>query len=248
MASTVNLGSVKPVSEHDENKVASINGVLDEYDANMAGLVTVTVTTADVTLTRAQALNAVIKVTGTLTGNRVLFIPHTGGANRAFILWNATAGAFTLTVKTTAGGSTGIAVTQAKKQLLFHDGTHVLAAEALDTSAWGAWTPTVSSYTGTITTASAAGFYKQVGKTVFFRFRATITTNGTGGTGVLVTLPAAAMSGGHAFPGRENGVSSKTLGATLFPDTSTLYISNYDGTYPGADGALIDFEGVYECA
>jgi hypothetical protein len=130
MATTANLGSSKPVSEHDENKVATYNELLDEYDSTIAGLVEVAVTTTNVTLTRVQALTKVIKVTGTLTGNRVLFIPHTLGAARSVIVWNATSGAFTLTVKTTAGGSTGIAVTQTKKQLLFHDGTNVLAGAA----------------------------------------------------------------------------------------------------------------------
>lgn len=130
MADTAYLGATKPTSEHDENKVATYNELLDDYDATIGGLVDVAITTANVTLTRAQALNKVIKCTGTLTGNRVLFIPHTLGAARAFILWNATTGAFTVTVKTTAGGSTGIAVTQTKKQLLFHDGTNVLAGAA----------------------------------------------------------------------------------------------------------------------
>lgn len=130
MAETAYLGSTKVTSESDSNKVATINALLDEFDSSIAGLVQVTVTTANVTLTRVQALNNVIKVIGALTANRVLFVPHTLGAVRSFILWNATTGAFTLTVKTTAGGSTGIAVTQTKKQLLFHDGTNVLAGAA----------------------------------------------------------------------------------------------------------------------
>jgi hypothetical protein len=130
MSDTTYLGSTKPESEHDENKVAAYNELLDEFDSTLAGLVEVAVTTANVTLERVQALTKVIKVTGTLTNNRVLFIPHTLGAARAVIVWNATSGAFTLTVKTTAGGSTGIAVTQTKKQLLFHDGVNVYAGAA----------------------------------------------------------------------------------------------------------------------
>jgi hypothetical protein len=127
MADTTYLGATKPTSEHDENKVATYNALADDYDAAIAGFLSIAITTANVTLTRAQALNKIIKLTGTLTGNRELFIPYTGGAGRAFIIWNATSGAFTVTVRTTAGGSTGTAVTQAKKQLLFHDGTNVLA-------------------------------------------------------------------------------------------------------------------------
>lgn len=130
MANTTYLGSTKPVSEHDENKVAAYNALVDEFDSAIAGMVEVAITIANVTLTRAQALNKVIKLTGVLTGNRDLLIPHTLGAGREFIIWNATTGAFSVTVKTTAGGSTGVAVTQTNKQILFHDGTNVLAAAA----------------------------------------------------------------------------------------------------------------------
>lgn len=121
MAVTLNLGTTKVASESDSNKVLTLNAMADEYDAAIAGMVEVTVTTADITLTHAEALNRVFKIIGVLTGNRAVKFPITGGAARAFIVWNATSGAFTLTVKTTHGSSTGIAVTQGQKQLLFHD-------------------------------------------------------------------------------------------------------------------------------
>jgi hypothetical protein len=128
MAQTTNTKSLKPDSENDAQKVATYNELLDENDAVTCGMLDVSVTTANVTLTRAQALNKVIKFTGTLTGNRTVFIPHTGGASRQITFWNATSGAFTISVKTTAGGSTGPNVTQGKAQILFHDGTNVKAA------------------------------------------------------------------------------------------------------------------------
>lgn len=128
MAVTVNTGATKPDSEQDAQKVGTYNELANDFDAVMAGMLNVSVTTADVTLTRAQALNKVVKLTGALTGNRVVFIPHTGGAARQITFWNATTGAFTITVKTTAGGSTGPTVTQGKAQILFHDGTNVKVA------------------------------------------------------------------------------------------------------------------------
>ena len=128
MGQTTNTKSVKPEGESDGQKVDTYNELLDEYDSLIAGMLTVSVTTANVTLTRAQALNQVIKFTGTLTGNRTVFIPHTGGAARQITFWNTTSGAFTITVKTTAGGSAGPNVTQGKAQILFHDGTNVKVA------------------------------------------------------------------------------------------------------------------------
>lgn len=125
MPNTLNLGSRQVVGETDSQKIATINESLDEMDAAVAGLVEITITTANITLTRTQALNKIVKLTGTLTGNRTLFIPHTLGAARQITIWNATAGAFTVTVKTTAGSSTGPAITQSKVQIVFHDNVNV---------------------------------------------------------------------------------------------------------------------------
>jgi hypothetical protein len=130
MAETPHLGIEKPISEHDATKVATYNAAFDEMDAAIAGFVQISIAAADVTLTRRQALNKAFKLTGTLTGNRVLKFPHTGGSARAFNVWNATSGAFSVTVKTTAVGSTGIVVTQTKKQLIFHDNVNCYAGAA----------------------------------------------------------------------------------------------------------------------
>jgi len=90
-----------------------------------AGLLSVAVTTANVTLTDPQSRNRIITVTGTLTGNRDLIVPTVVAW---YIVHNNTAGAFTLTVKTASG--TGIAVTQGQKAILYCDGTNVLRATA----------------------------------------------------------------------------------------------------------------------
>lgn len=138
MANTVNLGSTKPVSESDSNKVAAYNQLVDDFDAAIAGMPEVNVAGgSNVTLTTVQGRNSVIKLIGTLTGNITVFIrvptatpPNDGYSARLFLVWNATSGAFTVTIKTTATSSAGVVVTQAKKQLLFHNGTDVIAAAA----------------------------------------------------------------------------------------------------------------------
>lgn len=83
----------------------------------------VTVTTADVTLSAAQARADEIKATGTLTGNRSIIVPTVAGW---WIVDNATSGAFTLTAKTVAGA--GIAVPQGYRALVYCDGTDVKEA------------------------------------------------------------------------------------------------------------------------
>lgn len=136
MAVLANTGSTKPTSEQDAQKVATYNALLDEQDSSTNGMMTLNVAgAANVTLTTAQGLNKVMKFTGALTGNIVVFLrvplgTTVGYSSRQFTIWNTTTGAFTLTIKTTAAGSTGIAVTQTKKQILFHDNTNVIAGAA----------------------------------------------------------------------------------------------------------------------
>lgn len=136
MPTLPNTGSIKPTSEQDAQKVATYNALLDEQDAVNNGMLTLSVAgSSNVTLTTAQGLNKILKFTGALTGNITVFIrvptgTTVGYSSRLFVVWNATSGAFTLTVKTTASSSTGVAVTQGQKQLLFHDNTNVIAAAA----------------------------------------------------------------------------------------------------------------------
>lgn len=142
MASTTYAKIDKPSSEQDANKIVTLNTGTDDLDAMVCGILTLSVAgLSNVTLTRVQALNAVLKLTGVLTGNIIIYIPvianaaitpptTTIGALRKYTIWNATTGAFTLTVKTSAVGSAGIVVTQTKIVDIFHDGTDVKAAGA----------------------------------------------------------------------------------------------------------------------
>lgn len=142
MASTTYTKIEKPSSEQDANKVVTLNVGTDDIDVMVGGFLSISVAgSSSVTLTRAQALNAVLKFTGVLTGNITVYIPvianaaitpptTTIGALRKYTIWNATTGAFTITIKTSAVGSAGIVVTQTKKVDVFHDNTDVIAAGA----------------------------------------------------------------------------------------------------------------------
>lgn len=98
-----------------------LNAVLDDLDAATGGMLSLSVAgSSNVTLTDDQALNAIIKLTGTLTGNIEVRCPARTSNYR---VWNATSGAFTLTFKTAAG--TGIVVDQGTKRDVFCDATNV---------------------------------------------------------------------------------------------------------------------------
>lgn len=78
---------------------------------------------SDVTLTASEATNAIQEYTGALTGSINVIVPTATGF---YLVYNNTSGAFSLTVKTSAG--TGVTVSQGKKRLVYCDGTNVVDA------------------------------------------------------------------------------------------------------------------------
>lgn len=82
----------------------------------------ISVTTADVTLSAAQARCNAFATTGTLTGNRSVIVPD--GPQR-FVVTNGCSGAFTLTVKTASG--TGVVIAAGATNEVISDGTNVVA-------------------------------------------------------------------------------------------------------------------------
>jgi len=83
------------------------------------GAGTTAVTTADVTLTPAQAAKPIIIVTGAMTAARQLIFP---AWSRDWIIVNNTTGGFALTVKTAAGA--GVVLTNGAVQLVLCDGAN----------------------------------------------------------------------------------------------------------------------------
>lgn len=85
--------------------------------------------TGDYTLSITDAIpdgrKRVLRLTGILTGARTIKIP-TNEAGREFIIKNATTGSFSLTVKTTASGSTGVTITQGAVRHVYHDDIDVI--------------------------------------------------------------------------------------------------------------------------
>ena len=109
-----------PTDGDNSTKIASTAFV----QSTVGGYLSITMTSADVTLTDAQASNPIIRVSGVLTANVNLIIPVS--AKRIYGVRNDTTGAFTLTVKTPAG--TGVTIAQSKRNLVYSDGTNMADA------------------------------------------------------------------------------------------------------------------------
>lgn len=117
-------------------------------------------------------------------------------------------------------------------------------------SAWVAMAGlTVSAQTGTLTSASATGRWRSIGKTVFFSLSVGVATNGTGATHIVVSgLPFTTAAVVQVVAGRETSTTGKLLCGYIAAGASAITIANYDDTYPAANGYVMALSGVVEAA
>ena len=74
--------------------------------------------------TLSNARNAIIKFTGTITGNQIVTIPD--GIEKTYIIQNGTTGSFTVQFKTASGTGVTFATTDKGFKQVFSDGTNVV--------------------------------------------------------------------------------------------------------------------------
>jgi hypothetical protein len=116
------------------------------------------------------------------------------------------------------------------------------------TGAWTAYTPTLSCNTGTLTSASATGRSRLVGKTLDWSMTISITTNGTCAGYILATLPVALQAANNcSVMGAETAVAFTQIAARNSTTTQML-LTFLGGTYPGANGSSISINGTCEAA
>lgn len=129
--------------------------------------------------------------------------------------------------------------------MVAYNGPAVIAG--FGSPAWTAWTPTVTSTGGTITTATGAGRYFQWGKILFYTAVLTITTNGTGVTAVQFTLPLSLLAfNAQIGVGRATTTSGKQLQVLHANGSNVGVVTNYDNTYPAVSGETLTVSGVIE--
>lgn len=90
-----------------------------------AGITSITMTNANVTLTSLQASRRIIAITGLLTSNLNLILPT---YQKQWLIVNNCTGAFTITVKTAAGSGFPSAIGTASS--VYGDGTNINGAQA----------------------------------------------------------------------------------------------------------------------
>lgn len=95
-----------------------INGDMTIIDAILGSVTTVALTNVPVTLTATQAQVAVLRFTGTLTGNVAITLPQ----QAFYLVQNQCSGAFVVTLKSASPGNI-IAIPRGNAYQVFNDGT-----------------------------------------------------------------------------------------------------------------------------
>jgi hypothetical protein len=90
------------------------------------GAQTTTLVMTNATLSSAR--NAVVKLTGTITGNQIVTIPD--GIEKTYIIENGTTGAFTVQFKTVSGTGPTFSTTDKGIKIVYSDGTNVVDVNA----------------------------------------------------------------------------------------------------------------------
>jgi hypothetical protein len=237
---TPNVGIERPANnDYVDTWDVPVNADWTLIDKRIGASVQVSLTNVDVALSQSQAQNQRILFTGTLSGNVTVTIPLAFGSSTVamggvWIIDNQTTGAFNITVKTVASGSTGIVVTQGKTSTIVSDGTNVKFADDRVSSIGGPTGPTGSGGPTGPTGAGGPGSPGPTGPTGSTGPTGTAGSNGpTGPTGPNGIVP-------DPLPVANGGTNAATAAAALTNlGAASLVANTFGGTQNYADNLLV---------
>lgn len=126
MSTVPNFSTITELEDGQGTFWLTSNVAFETLAAKISNLLTVTITSADVTLTAAQCQNAgFIRVIGALTGNRNLIVENSA---KFYPVSHEGTGNHTVTVKRASG--TGVAIDQGAVAVVYCDGTNVVPVTA----------------------------------------------------------------------------------------------------------------------
>lgn len=102
------------------------NNVITPIDSVLGGVLPLSLSNTNVTLSTPQTQNNAIVLTGTLTANVAIIFPQIG---RNFFVVNGTTGAFSVTLKTSAVSGAVYVIPQGQNRYVTLNGTDVLAGQ-----------------------------------------------------------------------------------------------------------------------
>jgi hypothetical protein len=171
----------------------------------------------------SDARQAVIELTGTITGNQIVTVPDS--LEKVYIVKNATSGSHTVQFKTASGTGVTFAATEKTSKLVFADGTNIVdtgfaLGVAADDISTGDAAVTIATSSGDITVDSPADIVLDAdGADIFLKDAGTTYGSLTNSSGNLIiksgTTTAATFSGA-------NVTLAGTVGSGAITSTGTV--------------------------
>jgi hypothetical protein len=103
----------------------AISGYVEQA-VTSGGTTALSITDGDATESTSVARHAVIKLTGTITGNSIVTVPDS--IEKVYIVTNGTSGAYTVQFKTASGTGITFGVSEKTTRLVYSDGTNLVDA------------------------------------------------------------------------------------------------------------------------
>jgi hypothetical protein len=103
----------------------SIAGYVEQA-VTSGGTTVLSITDGDATESTSVARHAVIKLTGTISGNSIVTVPDS--IEKVYIVTNGTSGAYTVQFKTASGTGITFGVSEKTTKLVYSDGTNIVDA------------------------------------------------------------------------------------------------------------------------
>jgi hypothetical protein len=103
----------------------SIAGYVEQA-VTSGGTTVLSITDGDTTESTSVARHAVIKLTGTISGNSIVTVPDS--IEKVYIVTNGTSGAYTVQFKTASGTGITFGVSEKNTKLVYSDGTNIVDA------------------------------------------------------------------------------------------------------------------------
>jgi len=102
---------------------AAVASYVEKSIAGGAATTALGITDGDATESTSVARSAIIKLTGTISGNQIVTVPDS--LEKTFIVVNGTSGSHTVQFKTASGSGVTFAATDKSSKFLFADGTNI---------------------------------------------------------------------------------------------------------------------------
>jgi hypothetical protein len=130
-----------------------------EQAVTSGGTTALSITDGDTTESTSVARHAVIKLTGTISGNSIVTVPDS--IEKVYVVVNGTSGSYTVQFKTASGTGVTFGATEKTTKMVFSDGTNIVdtgfaLGVAADDISTGDAAVTIGTSTGDITIDSPA--------------------------------------------------------------------------------------------